>query len=226
MQHQLIHTEDGSATFYVPELNEHYHSVHGAIQESQHIFIRAGLDYSLSLPEHHFSPESPLAILEAGFGTGLNAYLSLLRSEQLKLPLTYHTLEKYPLSPEETASLDYPEQLAADRSLFQALHDTPWGYSYPLTSHFLLHKYRIDFRDIQFTGQFDLVYYDAFNPEVQPHLWSVEVFQHFARALKPGGLLVTYCVKGIVKRALREVGFTLERLPGPPGKREMLRAQI
>ena len=195
MPHQLIQTEDGSITLYVPELNEHYHSVHGAIQESIHIFIRAGLDFYLTSPEHR------------------------------PLPLDYHSVEKYPLPPEEINRLHYPDQLpAADPGSFAMLHDAPWDCGEQITPLFHLHKYRTDFRSIQFQARFDIVYFDAFNPEVQPHLWTPEVFSRFAQALKPGGILVTYCVKGIVKQALREVGFTLKRLPGPPGKREMLRA--
>ena len=225
MPHQSIQTEDGSITLYVPELNEHYHSVHGAIQESIHIFIRAGLDFYLTSPEHRPPTEVPLSILEAGFGTGLNAYLSLLRSEELQLPLDYHSVEKYPLPPEEVNRLHYPDQLpAADPGSFAMLHDAPWNCGEQITPLFHLHKYRTDFRSIQFQARFDIVYFDAFNPEEQPHLWTPEVFSRFAQALKPGGILVTYCVKGIVKQALREVGFTLKRLPGPPGKREMLRA--
>lgn len=225
MTHRLIQTEDGSITLYVPELNEHYHSVHGAIQESLHIFIRAGLDFYLDTHTHLPTNENPLSILEAGFGTGLNAYLSLLRSEELRFPLDYHSVEKYPLLPEEVNRLHYPDQLpAAAPELFFALHNAPWECGEQITPLFQLHKYQADFRSVQFQEQFDMVYFDAFNPEVQPHLWTPEVLGRFARALKPGGILVTYCVKGIVKQALREVGFTLKRLPGPPGKREMLRA--
>ena len=216
MNREIIITEDGSTTLYIPELNEHYHSIHGAIQESTHIFIKAGIEYY---------GQKDIRILEAGFGTGLNAYLSLLRSEELQLPLDYHSVEKYPLPPEEVNRLHYPDQLpAADPGSFAMLHDAPWDCGEQITPLFHLHKYRTDFRSIQFQARFDIVYFDAFNPEVQPHLWTPEVFSRFAQALKPGGILVTYCVKGIVKQALREVGFTLKRLPGPPGKREMLRA--
>ena len=216
MNREIIITEDGSTTLYIPELNEHYHSIHGAIQESTHIFIKAGIEYY---------GQKDIRILEAGFGTGLNAYLSLLRSEELQLPLDYHSVEKYPLPPEEVNRLHYPDQLpAADPGSFAMLHDAPWDCGEQITPLFHLHKYRTDFRSIQFQARFDIVYFDAFNPEVQPHLWTPEVFSRFAQALKPGGILVTYCVKGIVKQALREVGFTLKRLPGHPGKREMLRA--
>ena len=161
MPHQLIQTEDGSITLYVPELNEHYHSVHGAIQESIHIFIRAGLDFYLTSPEHRPPTEVPLSILEAGFGTGLNAYLSLLRSEELQLTLDYHSVEKYPLPPEEVNRLHYPDQLpAADPGSFAMLHDAPWDCGEQITPLFHLHKYRTDFRSIQLQARFDIVYFD------------------------------------------------------------------
>lgn len=223
--HEIISTEDGSVTLYVPELNEHYHSVHGAIQESVHIFIQAGLTYFLETHAGKLSSDTPLHILEAGFGAGLNAWLTLLRASELQIPVYYHSLEKYPLSPAETAKLNYPEQKdGADKSLFEALHRCSWETMHRLTPYFSICKYRKDFRNIDFPPYFDLVYFDAFNPDVQPHLWTSSVFKRFHRAMKPGGILVTYCVKGIVKQALRDVGFTLKRLPGPPGKREMLRA--
>lgn len=223
--HKIITTEDGSVTLYVPQLNEHYHSVHGAIQESQHIFIRAGLDYFLETHPERNTPATPLHILEAGFGTGLNAYLTLIRATGLHLPVYYHTVEKYPLSEKETGLLNYPEHIDFEnKHLFQDLHACPWESEELLTPDFRFCKHRQDFRDIQFPEQFDLIYFDAFNPDVQPHLWTTEVFQRFYQALRPGGMLVTYCVKGIVKQALRTVGFSLKRLPGPPGKREILRA--
>ncbi|MDR1755459.1 MAG: tRNA (5-methylaminomethyl-2-thiouridine)(34)-methyltransferase MnmD [Culturomica sp.] len=218
MERTLIRTEDGSATLYVPELNEHYHSVHGAVQESLHIFIRAGVEES---------GKEELRILEAGFGTGLNAYLTLLHAHRNRLSVAYHTLEKYPLSPEEYHLLNYTEHSAEPEDLagiFRQLHESPWETDLRLTPGFLLHKYRTDFREIGFSEQFDIVFFDAFSPEVQPALWSEAVFQKYLRALVPGGILVTYCVKGTVKQALRKVGFTVKRLPGPPGKREMLRA--
>ena len=173
MPHQLIQTEDGSITLYVPELNEHYHSVHGAIQESIHIFIRAGLDFYLTSPEHRPPTEVPLSILEAGFGTGLNAYLSLLRSEELQLPLDYHSVEKYPLPPEEVNRLHYPDQLpAADPGSFAMLHDAPWDCGEQITPLFHLHKYRTDFRSIQFQARFDIVYFESglklYRPEICP----------------------------------------------------------
>ncbi len=223
--HKIISTKDGSITLFVPELNEHYHSVHGAIQESQHIFIQAGMEHFLSTYPGLISAGRPLHILEAGFGTGLNAWLTLLQASKRQRDVVYHSIEKYPLSREETSVLNYPEMTAdGEKTLFDALHRSPWDTEQSITPHFTLCKHRDDFRNIRFSSLFDLVYFDAFNPEVQPHLWTAEVFGHFYEALQPGGFLVTYCVKGIVKQALRSVGFTVKRLPGPPGKREMLRA--
>lgn len=224
--HEITPTEDGSVTLYVPQLNEHYHSVHGAIQESQHIFLGAGMGYFLTTWPERITPLHPLHILEAGFGTGLNAYLTLVRAEELQVPVCYHSLEKYPLSPEESTLLNYAELINfPNKNLFQELHRCSWGKEHQLTSHFRFCKHQEDFRNIGFQGQFDLVYYDAFNPDVQPHLWTTKVFERFYEAMHPESLLVTYCVKGTVKQALRSVGFTLKRLPGPPGKREMLRAR-
>lgn len=214
MNREFIRTEDGSTTLYVPELNEHYHSVHGAIQESLHIFVRAGIEYC---------GRNPLRILEAGFGTGLNAYLTLIHAGENNLQVTYHSFEKYPLTTEEAARLNY-RQLTGGPDLFDTLHACEWGKEIGITPFFTLCKHQADFHQADFDAQFDLVFFDAFNPDVQPHLWTAEIFQKFHRALKPGGILVTYCVKGIVKQALRSTGFTLKRLPGPPGKREMLRA--
>lgn len=216
MEHRRVRTEDGSMTLYVPGLGEHYHSVHGALRESMHIFIRAGLEY-LHQPE--------TTILEAGFGTGLNACLVRRYAREHGCKVYYHTLEKYPLSAEEIAGLDYDRQFCPeDGDIFSELHRTPWDTVCSIEPGFTLYKQRADFRDFHPTRFYDLVFFDAFSPDVQPHLWTEESLRPFCEALRPGGILVTYCVKGIVKQALRRLGFALERLPGPPGKREMLRA--
>ncbi|WP_298612746.1 tRNA (5-methylaminomethyl-2-thiouridine)(34)-methyltransferase MnmD [uncultured Odoribacter sp.] len=225
MKRQFIHTEDGSTTLYVPALNEHYHSIHGAIQESVHIFIHTGIEFYL----RNNPPVTILSgvnILEAGFGTGLNAYLSFVYAEEQKIRIQYHSIEKYPLSIEETKQLNYKAQIPAKNpDIFDELHSCPWERENAISPVFSLHKYRQDFREIRFESRFDIIFFDAFNPEIQPYLWTEDVFQNFYKALKPQGILVTYCVKGIVKQALRKVGFTLKKLPGPPGKREILRAQ-
>lgn len=216
MERSLIETEDGSTSLYVPALNEHYHSVHGAIQESLHIFIRAGIEYY---------GQKNISVIEAGFGTGLNAYLSLIHAETQDCRIHYTTLEKYPLSETEIKALNYPSLLPFNQpELFETLHTSPWEKEIALTPRFSCLKHRTDFREWQPATKADIVFFDAFNPDVQPHLWTTEIFRRFYETLKPGGILVTYCVKGIVKQALRDAGFTLKRLPGPPGKREMLRA--
>lgn len=216
MQRKIITTEDGSSTLYVPGLNEHYHSVHGAIQESRHIFIQAGIQYY---------GQKHIHILEAGFGTGLNAFLALLDARENKREIVFHSFEKYPLTAEEVAELNYTTLFTQEEiALFQQLHSAPWEEDVPITPYFTIHKHEADFSEVNFTEQFDIVFFDAFAPDVQPRLWGTDILSEFYNALKPGGILVTYCVKGIVKQALREVGFKLKRLPGPPGKREMLRA--
>lgn len=215
-QREIKLTEDGSFTIHIPELNEHYHSVHGAIQESRHIFIKTGIEY-LNRPE--------LTILEAGFGTGLNAYLSLINAKEQHRKITYHSFEKYPLSAEEVKALNYNTRLNDTSTLFYKLHTTPWEQEVEITPYFTLHKHQADFSEVNFPPRFDLIFFDAFAPDVQPHLWEEEILGLFCKALKPGGIFVTYCVKGIVKQALRGLGLTLERLPGPPGKREILRGK-
>lgn len=215
MEREFIETGDGSSTLFVPGLNEHYHSVHGAIRESLHIFIKNGL-------EHYGQTETN--ILEAGFGTGLNAYLTLIHAHRNNLKVVYHSFEKYPLSTEEAEQLNYKQIIEWDTpSLFDRLHECPWEEDVAISPNFTLHKHNGDFTEVDFNGEFDIIFFDAFNPDVQPRLWSEEILSKFGKALHPGGILTTYCVKGIVKQALRNIGFSLKRLPGPPGKREILR---
>lgn len=216
MERSLIRTEDGSSSLYVPQLKEHYHSIHGAIQESFHIFIREGLS---------FYNRKDISVLEAGFGTGLNAYLALIYAEKENCPIRYTSLEKYPLTPSESRQLNYKDSIPFEKpELFDYLHTVPWNEPIKITSLFTLHKREGDFREADLPSEADIVFFDAFSPDVQPYLWTEEVFCRFFEALKPGGILVTYCVKGTVKRALRKCGFLLRKLPGPPGKREILRA--
>ena len=220
-----VHTElkltaDGSHTLFVPLINEHYHSVFGAIQESRHIFINAGLN---ALPENL----PAINILEIGFGTGLNALLTCLEKRDSAPCIRYLALERYPLPIEMTSQLNYPDRLqhvnASD--IFLELHIAEWNKWAAITEMFVLFKLSMDIHD--FTPEkemFDLVYFDAFGPEVQPEMWTPEVFGKMYMALNRGGILVTYSCKGMVKRNLKGAGFSLEKLPGPPGKREMLRA--
>ncbi len=217
MNRKVITTADGSTTIHLEDWNEHYHSKHGAIQEAYHVFIKKGLD---------FLRQDSLAILEIGFGTGLNALITILEAEKKGLTVSYTGVEAYPVPKEELVKLNYTSQLGGAKTdkYFQSIHDAPWNQDVELCSFFKLHKAQLDFHDIREESSFHLIYFDAFGPRVQPELWSVELFRKMHSALKPGGVLVTYSAKGSVRRAMQEVGFTVERLPGPPGKREMLRA--
>jgi tRNA U34 5-methylaminomethyl-2-thiouridine-forming methyltransferase MnmC len=217
---ELKVTGDGSHTLYIPSLNEHYHSVFGAIRESKHIFIDAGLR---ALP----SDLPAIEILEIGFGTGLNALLTCLETQDRAPLIRYSVVEKWPLPPEMTSLLNYPDQLnyAGAADIFHRIHAAEWGDWTEINSCFNLKKIQADllgfFPD---KDAFILIYFDAFGPDVQPEMWTEEVFSKLFYALKPGGILVTYSTKGTVKRNLKGAGFTIEKLPGPPGKREILRA--
>lgn len=206
-------TADGSGTLYVPELDEHYHSVKGALTESKHIFIDMGLAVTAS--------GSP-SVLEVGFGTGLNALLAWQWADKMQRPVHYTTLERYPLSWNEVAQLKYEH--AAE---LEQIHTTPWEVDVPLSPYFTLKKVECDATDYlqqQQSDLFDVVFFDAFAPEKQPELWSETIFQSLYQTMRPGGLLTTYCAKGCIRRLLQSIGFVMERLPGPPGgKREMLR---
>jgi tRNA U34 5-methylaminomethyl-2-thiouridine-forming methyltransferase MnmC len=214
---QTVLTEDGSTTLFIPELKEHYHSIHGAIQESRHIFIREGYEKIRTFPA---------CILEAGFGTGLNAFLTFLASEKEGRSIHYSAIEKYPLEDHFVRLMNYPEKTnPANKSVFQVMHDAPWGREIRISEHFTLNKMKVDLREIQLQeAAYDLVYFDAFGPVVQPELWTEEIFRVIYQSMKAGASLVTYSVKGSVKRSLKAAGFSLEKLPGPPGKREMTRA--
>lgn len=210
-------TNDGSPTLYVPELDEHYHSVKGAATESRHIFINMGL---------HHCTLNEVNILEIGFGTGLNAFLTLLDADAHKRRIRYTGLELYPLGEECLRQLDYPAQICPERSAdYYRMHRTPWEEEAALTPFFSLRKLKTDFTQWQPDMRFQLVYFDAFAPEKQPAMWTPELFERLYQCLDEGGILTTYCAKGVVRRMLQGAGFTVERLPGPPnGKREILRA--
>lgn len=214
---QIEQTADGSQTLFVPELNEHYHSVKGALTESEHIFIRMGLKHS--------SVEAP-HVLEIGFGTGLNAFLTLLTADTDQRNIHYTTLERYPVTPALIEQLTYPELICPERKDdFQALHQAAWNTDVQLTPYFTLHKVETDFTSYTFPATYDVIYFDAFAPEKQPEMWTQSLFDTLCQQLNPQGILTTYCAKGAVRRMLQAAGFTVERLPGPPGgKREILRA--
>lgn len=216
LKREIKLTEDGSHTLFVPELNEHYHSTHGAIQEAIHVYIEAGL---------RFSGNNPIHILEIGFGTGLNAYLSLVEAEQEHRQVVYHTLERFPVEEEQIKVLNYPEQIDFNqKNLFYKLHQIEWDKLCKITNHFSIQKIRGDLRNYNFNEKYNLIYFDAFAPDIQPDLWEQDIFKKLYHCTSPDAILVTYCSKGIVKRALRSAGFQVKRLPGPPGKHHILRA--
>lgn len=217
MQNKIITTEDGSHTIYVPALDEHYHSTHGAINESMHIYIGAGL-------QHHQKKE--INLLEIGFGTGLNAFLTLANAIHNNLKVNYYSLEKYPLSEAEFKPLNYSTHIYPEFSdYFERLHQVTWNNSHNLCPEFSLKKIQADLKKVEFANLpfFDLIYFDAFAPGKQPEMWTQEIFKKIALHTNPGGIIVTYCAKGSVRRMLDDIGFQMERLPGPIGKKEILR---
>lgn len=214
-KHQL--TSDGSSTLYTDRFGETYHSRHGAIQESMHVFMDAGWKALHPKPE-------VLHILGMGFGTGLNALLAALQAKHESQQVHYTSLEAYPISKKEQASLNYGDMLD-NAPLFEAMHAAPWDQALAIHPYFTLHKVHTKLEDYQGPSEpFSLIFYDAFAPNSQPELWTEDVFKKLHDWMHPGGILTTYCAKGAVRRAMIAAGFTAERIPGPPGKREMLRS--
>ncbi len=216
MERELQITADGSHTLYVPEMNEHYHSVNGALREAQHIFIEAGL-YAVK--------RDPLRLLEIGFGTGLNAFLTLKEVESLGIShIDYYTVELYPLSLDIIHELNYGSLIwPENEALFEALHLAAWNEAVSITDHFTLHKLQGDSNTCPLPENIDLIYFDAFAPDKQPEMWSQEIYDRLSAHTVSDGVLVTYCAKGVVRRGLQSAGFDMTRLPGPPGKRHILR---
>jgi len=214
-------TGDGSSTIHIPEWNEQYHSKHGALQEAKHVFIKTGL---LPYIENHHP--SNVSILEIGFGTGLNALVTWEATLAKDFSIDYTGVEAYPVEIEEVEKLNFAAVVENSESsnFFEAIHASQWEETVEITEAFILTKQKKFFQDIEDQELYDLIYFDAFGARVQPELWSVEIFKKMFNALKTNGVLVTYAAKGSVRRAMLEVGFGVERLPGPPGKREMLRA--
>lgn len=216
MKRKVIVTSDGSTTIHLPGWNESYHSTHGAIQEAYHVFIDMGYK---AIDKNEFS------ILEIGFGTGLNAYITLLETAKDNRKINYVGIEAYPVKEDELLALNYVSELDT-RNLshkFEEMHLTPWNKPQKVSEGFMLTKRQMFFHNITDEASYDLIYFDAFGARVQPELWSEQIFEIMFKALNAGGKLVTYAAKGSVRRAMQAVGFEVERLPGPPGKREMLR---
>lgn len=220
MNRHWVKTKDGSPSLYVPELQQNYHSLHGALQESRHVFIEAGLKL--------FADQKEVRILEVGFGTGLNALLSHFEKLNPSQSIYYHSLEKYPLTEEEWQTLEWPELFSEKpeyQDFYLELHKAAWEKEVNLRPDFTLLKNCTDLKTYSAkAAHYDLIYFDAFSPEAQPELWSETIFAEMYKALKPGGRLVTYCVKGSVRRAMKAAELEVEKIPGPPGKREMARA--
>jgi len=213
----LFITNDGSTSIRLEELDESYHSKHGAIQEAYHVFIKNGLSL--------FKGKS-VSVLEIGFGTGLNALITLKEAINFQQTIEYVGVEAYPIASEMAMQMNYVDQLQQEnlKLSFELMHDSDWEKRVAITPNFHLTKEKKLFQEINHENQFDLVYFDAFGFRVQPELWSFEVFQKMHKAMKKEGVLVTYACRTSIKNAMKECGFTVEKLPGAPGKREMLRA--
>lgn len=229
MQRKLFKTGDGSYTLQLPEWDEQYHSKNGAVAEALHVFIKEGLSSFLTT-----EPLEKIKILEIGFGTGLNALLTFLESNRHKKEIFYTGVEGFPLQLEEALSLKYPKALNGFvdpynesylEAFFSSLHQAPWEKRTTIEPNFHLLKQEKKFHEIDDSSEFDLIYFDAFGIRVQPELWTEEIFLKMYNALKPQGVLVTYAANGNARRAMQAVGFTVEKRPGPPGKKEMLRAK-
>lgn len=216
MKRTLFTTDDGSVSIKVPELDETYHSKFGAITESMHVFINSGLTCI---------DQKEIRIWEMGFGTGLNAYLSWIYAKNNKLKIEYYSLEKYPLTKDESDKLNFSEHLEQSQQTFDRLHSVSWDVKHQIDKHFVLMKTKGDIKTIILPSNCDLIFYDAFGPDVQSDLWTIDIMKKIYDCSKPGGVFVTYSAKGQVRRNLQEVGFLVEKIPGPPGKREMLRAR-
>jgi len=216
----IVDTEDGSNTFYFPELNEHYHSVHGAVAESMHVFIEAGI-------RPKFRNHQPLNVLEVGLGTGLNAALTLLEAESNKTIVSYFAIEPNPLLPEDILQLNYSEASGSKRmkEVIPAIHAASRDNEVHISQYFIFNYFEKRIQDVEFENDFfDVVYFDAFSPGVQPEMWTADVFQKIFNSMKPEGILVTYVAKGEARRTMKACGFKIEKLPGFAGKREMTRA--
>ncbi|MDD4847739.1 MAG: tRNA (5-methylaminomethyl-2-thiouridine)(34)-methyltransferase MnmD [Bacteroidales bacterium] len=219
MKRELMMTQDGSHTIFIPELNEHYHSTHGAIAEAQHVFIQAGCQYFVD--KYH-----DINILEIGFGTGLNAVLTEFFSQQHHFSIHYTAIEAFPLANEILQQLNYSQFDSIHHNVFDKIHQIAWNDEFQeISPNFWMQKQHIMLENYSpLSDYFDLIYFDAFAPDIQPILWEKSIFEKLFRCLKNGGILTTYSAKGEVRRNMQSVGFLVERLPGALGKREMLRA--
>ncbi len=215
MKTELITTKDGSHTLYVPELEEHYHSTWGAIEEAEHIFIKAGL---LAINKNQ------ITVFEMGFGTGLNAFLTAVYSEINKTKINYTTIERYPVNLEIKEKLNYSSLIHQDKYkyIFDSLHQTEWEKKTSISENFMFKKINTGIHEFNTSEKYDVIYFDAFAPNKQPEVWDFNIFEKLINTLLPGGRIVTYTAKGDVRRAWLKLGLKVEKLPGPPGKREFI----
>ena len=216
MNNSIILTDDGSNSLFNNDINESYHSKHGAINESQHIFINYGLQYIC---------KKEIKIFEVGFGTGLNALLSFLYSKNKKIRIDYQTIEKFPLEKSDYSTLNFSELLNIKKNIFTNLHKSKWESKSEISDLFSITKYAKDLNNFNHKCYYDLIYFDAFSPEKQPELWSENIFKSLYNNLNYNGILITYCAKGAIKRKLKKIGFQVFALPGPNGKREITQAR-
>ena len=216
---EIVFTRDGSPTLRT-EGGIDYHSIHGAMQESRHVFIGSGLQAALE----KFPEKEPIRVFEMGFGTGLNAFLTALESAEKQREVRYFSIEKHPLPVQIWMHLSYPKT-AEEKDLFASLHAADWNAPVKISPFFQLHKIWGNLEDLEIPSPLHLIYFDAFAPQDHPGAWTPEIFRKLYDALLPGGFLVTYCSKGMVRRALQSAGFAVEKLSGPPGKREIVRAR-
>jgi tRNA U34 5-methylaminomethyl-2-thiouridine-forming methyltransferase MnmC len=217
LKREIVVTADGSSSIYLPDWDESYHSKHGAIQEAYHVFIKNGLDCL---------KQDSVTILEIGFGTALNTFITYLEGKASNKNIYYVGVEAYPISSDEITSLNYTQFLGfpEDKLIFEKLHTCAWEFDCEISENFTLCKNQLLFSEIDYQNKFDLIYFDAFGFRVQPELWSAEIFKIMYNALKEGGELVTYAARSPIKKAMMEAGFTVKKFPGPPGKREMMKA--
>jgi len=216
LKREIIQTNDGSTTIHLPEWNESYHSKHGAIQEAYHVFIKNGLSLFQGMT---------IAILEIGFGTGLNAFITHFEANKNNQIIDYVGVEAYPLAIEEALKMNFANEIHTTKAtVFNQMHECEWEIKNTISKNFILTKRKQFFQDINDMESFDLIYFDAFGYRVQPELWSEEIFLKMYKALRSNGVLVTYACRTSIKNAMLLAGFSVEKLPGAPGKREMLRA--
>ena len=219
LRREIKVTGDGSKTLFIPEWNENYHSSHGAVQEAKHVFLKYGLGEKLNQEE--------VSIFEVGYATGLNAILTYEFAKDHSLKINYDSIEAYPVTIEEVEYLDYVSlfECLELKEVYKKMHDDAWNESMLISNNFQLKKIHDKLERYQLQdNQYDIVFFDAFGPRVQEGMWSKSHFENLYNSMKSEGVFVTYCAKGQVKRDLKAVGFEVETLPGPPGKREMTRA--